>query len=125
MGAIETELRVNRRNTLAFIAARPTLIGLERPQRTKLPSGGYKDDTPEQVAAQTFRIIGQTTASGYTPTTDGTARNVEFVLLGAHDADVRVGDRFVHDSRDMIVNDIIEDNGYELRAVVTQRGKKR
>lgn len=120
---LATELRVNRKNTEAFIAARPTSIVLSRRTDARTGAGGRTPVFTPLLRAQRFRIIAQNSGSGYTPTPDGTARRVEFTLLGSWDADVQVGDQWEDQGRLWTVQDIVQTNGYELRAAIVQKGR--
>lgn len=118
------ELEVNRLNTTAFIQVKASSIVLQRVVQRRTPSGGKLPDVAEPVAAQTFRVIEQAAPSApqIVQLTDGTARVVNFWLLGEWDSDVQRGDTWREAGRDWEVGDIIRDNGYEVRALVVESG---
>ncbi len=120
------EQTVNRLNTKAFIDVRPSEIILTPRDRVKTTGGGWKYEERPPRAPQTFRIIelGMTTTPPILTLTDGKQREAEFWLLGEWDAAVEVDDIWTAaDGRVWRVGDIIRDNGYETRALVTERGK--
>lgn len=55
----------------------------------------------------------------------GEARVSEYMLLGEWDSDMAVGDHWTDAAtgREWRVEDMLFDNGYERRGVVTERGK--
>lgn len=123
---LELELEVNRKNTLAFIAVRPTQIILIPQLREKTTGGGYKYVDQEPRHSQTMRIIelGTSVTPPILTLTDGKQREAEFWLLAAHDAEIAIDDHWTAmDGREWLVGDIIRDNDYETRALVTERGK--
>lgn len=122
---IDSELRVNKLNTAAFIAAKP--VSLVLTPRTKEPTdtNGTKWVVGAPKTAQTLRII--EISARVTPPilqlTNGTERQVEFELLGPFDANIAAGDFWVaDDTRVWEVGDIVRPNGYETRALVAERG---
>jgi hypothetical protein len=122
------ELEVSRYNTLAFIEQRPTTIRLIPVKRVRTAGSGYKDVDQDARQPQTFRIIEQglinSASAPVIRTTDGTQREVEFLLLGAHDALMAVGDHWTEDDgREWSIGEVVRSNEYEQRALVTERGK--
>lgn len=120
------EQSVNRLNTTAFIAVRPSEIILTPRERAKTTGGGWKYEEKTPRAPQTFRIIelGMNTTPPILTLTDGKQREAEFWLLGEWDAAVEIDDIWTAtDGRVWQVGDIVRDNGYETRALVTERGK--
>lgn len=121
------ETDIHRKNTLAFIAANPTVVTLIPIQeKTRTASGGWTTADAPARAPQTMRIIepGARTTPATVKLQDGTERVVSFWLLGAHDALVAVGDHWTEaDGRSWEVGDIIRSNHYETRALVAERGK--
>ena len=120
-----TELAVHRKNTLAFIAANPTVVTLIPIQeKVRTASAGWTTQDADPRVPQTMRIIEPSSRS--IPATvklqDGTERVVSFWLLGAHDALVAVGDHWDADGRSWEIGDIIRSNHYETRALVAERG---
>ena len=123
---MDMELRINKRNTTAFIAAKPTYIVLNTTTRLETPAGGYKDVPDYPRDRQKFRIIelGTNAAPPIIQLTDGQQREAEFWLLGEADAAIAINDWWeAPDGRKWLVGDIIRPNGYEMRALVAERGK--
>lgn len=121
-----TELKYQRLNTRAFIATKPSSLILVPIIRTKTASMGHRDTEGEPRDPQTFRIIelGANTAPPIIQLTDGQQREADFWLLGEHDAVCEINDFWVaEDGRVWEVGDIVRDNGYEMRALVSERGK--
>jgi hypothetical protein len=118
------ELELNRENTAAFIAARPTQIVLTPVKRTRTGTKGFKDEDQPVRKVQTFRIIEN--GAPRNPVTrgeNGTQREVDFMLLGLHDAIVEVNDHWETDGRQWRVDEVVRSNGYEQRALVVERGR--
>jgi hypothetical protein len=120
------ELAIHRKNTLRFIEDRPTSVVLTPRTKQDTPAGGSKwtDGTPR--AAQTFRIIelGMMTTPPVIQLTNGTQRQVEYWLLGAHDAAMATGDYWTDGNLTFEVGEVVRDNGYETRGLVAERGKQ-
>jgi hypothetical protein len=123
--SIETELRINRRNTLAFIAARPTVITLIPVEKVKTPSGGTRlQDLPPRTA-QTLRVIDQNSHTGNVPglltSTDGRQLKAVFQLLGPYDAVMAVGDHWAGEGKERFeIAEMLPFNGYERRGGVVR-----
>lgn len=124
MSTLETDL--NRLNTAAFIAVKPTSLILTPRERVKTPGGGYKFEDRTPRTAQTFRIIelGMMSTPPVLTLTDGKQRVVNFWLLGEWDCAMEIDDWWkAEDGREWVVGDIVRDNGYETRGLVVERGK--
>ena len=122
---MDAELKVNRLNTTAFIASRKSKIVLTPRERVKA-NGGWKYQEKAPRAEQTFRIIelGMNATPPILNLTDGKQREAEFWLLGEWDAAVEIDDIWTaEDGRVWQVGDIVRSNEYEVRALVTERGK--
>jgi hypothetical protein len=100
MPASATETRMQRKLLREFVAAEPVQIAIFRPVMTKTLAGGLKKDTPIPLPPQTFRLVPfkkrLTRITRDTP--DGNIINLEYVLIGEYDADVRPGDFFTYDN---------------------------
>lgn len=121
-----TELKYHRLNTEAFIGVKPSSIALVPQTRERTAAGGYKDTPGDPRTTQTFRIIelGMNQSPPILVLTDGKQREAAFWLLGKHDAVMEVNDFWTApDGREWLVGDIVRDNGYEVRGLVTERGK--
>lgn len=90
-----TELALQRKNTKAFIDADPVSIRLQRAERIPTPDGGHRKnaDAPP-LDPQTFRLIPVSDQMPTIQTPDGFSRTPTYVLLGEHDADMEIWDKF-------------------------------
>jgi hypothetical protein len=125
--SLDEELRVNRFNTIAFIAAEPLVLTLSVRGSARTPSGAYGRERQAERPAQTFRLLLQSPAGGRIEqrTADGTERQVDFVLLGRWDAEIDVSDYWDDElGQRWEVTSLIPSNGYETRAVVEAHGKR-
>lgn len=120
------ELHYHRLNTEAFINTKPSSIVLVPQIKESTASGGYKLVAGEPRPPQIFRIIelGANQSPPILVLTDGKQREASFWLLGKWDAVVGVNDYWIApDGREWLVGDIVRSNGYEVRGLVTERGK--
>lgn len=125
------ELHYHRLNTEAFIGVKPTSIVLIPQLQERTPSGGWKFTEQDPRDAQVFRIIelGGNQTPPILTLTDGKQRAAEFWLLGKFDALMDVNDWWEAADpstgrvRQWLVGDIVRSNGYEVRGLVTERGK--
>lgn len=126
MTSRDIELRVNRRNTLAFIAANPSEIVLIPAVKVKTASGGTRIEDGTPRAPQTLRLIDQSGPASSNPgvqsALDGKQRLVIFQLLGPYDAVIEVGDHWFIGTTRYEVTDVLPFNGYEIRAQVVKYG---
>lgn len=122
----EIELAAQRRVTAAFIAANPSSIVLTPRLRVKTGTGTTWQDQPPR-AAQTFRLIDQSSPSGNQPTAvsiDGSQRKVTYQLLGAWTTIIGLYDYWIDgDGFRCEVAELLPDNGYEQRAQVVRYGQ--
>ena len=117
-----TENEVMRKQTASFIAIYPQAISLVRAVMVPDGSGGVKG-TLSTLAAQTFRQITQATnTSVFRRTIDGEEVQPDFVLLGAWDADVKIGDWYMKEGAKHEIVYVREDRRYETWAEVKYRG---
>lgn len=124
--ALTEELRINRINTAAFIAADPLTLTLQVRGSARTPSGAFAHERQAERSPQTFKLIMQSPAGGSIEqrTEDGTERQVDYILLGEWDAAVDVGDYwFGDDGSHWEVKAIVPRNGYETRAVIEAHGR--
>jgi hypothetical protein len=123
---VTAETEVNRLNTSAFIAARPSIVSLIPQKSTKTGTGVRLTDLPAR-APQVFRLVDQSGAMGPNPgvvqTGDGHQRKAAFQLIGAHDAEIELNDYWIaEDGSKLVVEELLNDNGYERRAMVVRYG---
>lgn len=120
------ELDILRKNTVWFIADRPSAIVLTPRTKDETDGGGWKWIPGMARAPQTLRIIelGMMTTPPILQLTNGKERKAEFWLLGPYDAAMDKGDFWVaDDDRVWEIGDIIRDNDYEIRGLVAERGE--
>lgn len=121
------ELDYHRKNTAAFILVRPTVISLTPVLRVRSASGGFTEVDQPPRALQTFRIIelGASSTPPILRLTDGSQREAAFELLGAWNSMMAVGDHWYDavTGREWRIGDVVIDNGYERRGLVTERGR--
>lgn len=123
-----SELKVNRRNTSAFVAERPVTITLTPQRRVRTATGGFEIAPDPDRAPQTFRVIDLTT--GYATqrmppqrTLDGIERSAEFMLLGEWGTLLERFDTWEDgDGSRWEITSVYPDNDYERRAVVVRHG---
>lgn len=124
--SIAGELALNKRNTRAFISARPSALALIPQLRVKTASGGFKYEDLPARASQTLRLIEQASAYGNSPgllqSSDGKQRRVQFQLLGDWSAVIGVYDYWVSGGMRFEVAELLPFNGYEVRGQVIQYG---
>lgn len=121
------ELKVDRENTLAFIAENPSEIVLKPQRRVKTATGGFQIAFDDPRPPQTLRLIDiSRTFSPAMPlqkTIDGVERMVEYMLLGMDDAQMAVYDVWTDEQgRDWEITVMYPDNGYERRALAVRHG---
>ena len=93
------ELMMRRRNVDAFEKADPIeLVIIRTPEPTKTAAGGWVKNAPaEPLPPQSARIVHNTRRykNGLVNTEPGDIPDTDYLLIGAHDLDVEVNDRFV------------------------------
>lgn len=122
--SIDVELRMQRKQTLAFIIANPTSIILSRVDVVRDPSGGYVRSPPFSLPAQQMRLDPvATSTSAVRRTVDGIEVEVEFQLIAHYTADIRRGDWFYREGikYEVVFVDITKAD-YETQAEVAVRG---
>lgn len=120
------ELRINRLNTSAFIAADPLRLVLRARASSRTATGAIDAQAYAERPEQRFKLIMQSPAGGSIEqrTDDATERQVDFVLLGEWNAQVAVDD-FWEDvlGQRWEVRSLNPYNGYEIRANVEAHGR--
>lgn len=121
------EQRAQRRITKAYVKAQPELINLVPHERLVDDQGGWTYIKKQPRFTQMFRLIeaGQPGSNATRDVTgiDGISREVEFLLLGDHCAEVELYDRFELNGDEFEVVDIWADNGWEKRASVVRHAR--
>lgn len=93
----------HRRQIGAFVEAQKHEIRLTRPVTARTPAGGTAVVGDDQLDHQTFRLVPfkRRLTLEYGLSRDGEeVKNIQYILVGAHDANVRVGDWFTLDTVD-------------------------
>jgi len=126
MAMSNIELKAQRAQTAAFIDANPSSIALIPKREVRSGTGSTWEALPPR-AAQIFRIIDNSAATGPTPGTmiaaDGAQRVVKCALIGQHDAEVGLWDSWVDsDGVKWEVAELMPRNGYSRRAMVVSYG---
>lgn len=121
-----TETRIQRRLLRKFLDAEPQYIGLMRPTLVRTPAGGLSKENPETLPDQLFRLVPfkKRLTSLTRDTPDGNIINLQYVLIGAHDADVKPADFFTHEGGIYDVISIEPNRQYRTAANVTYRGQE-
>lgn len=121
------ELRLQKKQTAAFIAANASQIQLIPRTKTNTGNGTrWTDELPRPF--QTFRLINQTRTYGPEPGTvlavDGKQRKAEFQLLGEVGVVIGANDYWIDSAgiRFEVTNQIYN-NDYEVRAQVIRYGE--
>jgi hypothetical protein len=119
------ELKVNRRNTKAFIEIKPTVIDLQPQRKVRTPTGGFDIANDQPRGPQTFRIIDLTgdylVNQPPQRTIDGIERAVEFELIGNWDAQLALFDTWTDAAGERWeITAVHPDNGYERRALAVR-----
>lgn len=121
MATVDMELAVHQASTRWFINCDPTIIVL-RPEVITWHGGSQRIETGPARAAQSFKVIwpgGDQTV----PTSDGSTKKLDFILVGKHDATVAVGDSWQEGEERYRIDEVEPFNGYEVKAKGTWIGK--
>lgn len=113
-----TEIRIQRKNTLAFIKADPISLVLSRSDRIPNGKGGFTIGPPAPLPPQEVRLIPGDYKLRERETEAGTLVQPTHVLLGMHDANFRRFDRFTYDGSEYVLLWVYENPVYELKAEV-------
>jgi hypothetical protein len=129
---VSTELRMQRRNTQAFIEASPMDIVLipQTEQRTASGAVALVDGSPKPT--QRFRLIPMshterpaTSTSGAGAGSGGVQRKYDLTLLGNWDALIYPNDYWVDaNGQKYVVDAVIPYNGYEVKGLVMSYGRR-
>lgn len=97
-----TEVLMSRRNTKAFISAKPIAVTILRDVRTITEAGGSVVSSTQALPPQTFR---QVPLEGYVwdrqknNSNLGRIEDVQFNLICPHDADIQTFDRYEYQGK--------------------------
>lgn len=122
------ELRVERRNTTAYIARAPITVTLVKSSKVRQAGGGWKYVDGDPKAPQTVTLILQTAgalSNDVAPLAAGDGRNLtlNYIMVGEWNADIEEGDKFTLNGREARVQYLLPYNGYEVRAAVVTGGE--
>lgn len=119
------ELAILQKNTISFIADRPSAIVLTPRSKEETAGGGWKYEIGAARDEQTLRIIelGMLSTPPVIILSNGKQRAVEYWLLGPHDAEMEIWDFWEDGDKTWEIGHVIRDNGYETRGLVAERGE--
>lgn len=126
--SFDFEVRHHRRQIEAFVKAEPVRISLKRPHEVITAAGGRVPDDQLTMPEQTFRFVPfkrrLTREWGFSD--DGeSVKNVDWILVGAYDADIQTDDWFNHNDRRYQVKVVSDHRLYRTAATLTYRGPAR
>jgi hypothetical protein len=117
------ELAMQKRNTMAYIDADPSVVTLMRSGLAADGAGGLIRVTPFPIDVQTFRIINGQISQTVTRTLDGQEVRADYMMICLSDADVHAGDTFTTSACRYKVVYVYPDPTYELLAEVAFDGR--
>jgi hypothetical protein len=117
------ELELQRKLTLAFIAADPQTITILRPARTDDGAGGTVTGASTPLPPQTFRLLPQEDGATARTTAEGQTATPEYALLGRWDANLKRFDEFLIEGRRYQIVFITENRQYEVKGEATYLGE--
>lgn len=117
-----SELDIQRRLTRAFINTQPVMITLTPRTRTKTSTGGVLMTDGVPRGPQKLRLVEPGDSGGRLPirAADGLEREVEYILLGEHTAEIGKYDIFTYAGSRWEVAALMHDNGWEKRGLVVR-----
>ena len=126
--SFDLEVRHHRRQIEAFVRAEPVAISLKRPSEVISDAGGRVPDDTLTIQEQIFRFIPfkrrLTREWGFSD--DGeSVKNVDWILVGAHDADIQTDDWFNHNNFRYQVKVVSSHRLYRTAATLIERGPAR
>ncbi|WPH57967.1 head-to-tail stopper [Gordonia phage LuckyLeo] len=119
----DVNLDLLRQQTIDFISLDPTSITLKTTAMSRTPGGGYKKMGDIDREPQIFKLIWQGGA-GATSSEDGVDSQNDMILLGAHDAEMEIGDYWTHDGVKYVIQEFLPASGYQRKAKVKAFGAK-
>lgn len=121
-----TQADWHRRQINAFTKSEEIRISLKRPEKQETLSGGRRSTRDRTLPEQWFRLVPfKRRLTREWGLSDGgeAVRNVDWILTGAHDADVQEGDYFVKDGLQYQVKVVSDHRLYRTAATLILRGK--
>lgn len=124
VAANRTETRMQRRLLRKYIDAEPVDVELLRPVLVETTAGGLRKDPPVRLPPQRVRLVPfkRRLVRITRDTPDGDIINLEYVLIGPHDLDVKVGDHFHADGGKYDVISIEPNRSFRTAVNITYRG---
>lgn len=126
--SFDFEVRHHRRQIEAFVRAEPVLVSLRRPHEVVTDAGGRVPDDTLTLPEQTFRFVPfkrrLTREWGFSDDGEAT-KNVDWILVGAYDADVQTDDWFNKDDIKYQVKVVSSHRVYRTAATLIERGPAR
>lgn len=119
-----SELVFQKQITRWFIDSDPSMITLIPRAKVATGSGGNQLVDQPPRPAQKFKLITMSDSTRPTPTADGVERLIDFTLLGEVGTVVAINDYWRdNDGTRYEVVELVPDNGYEVKALVTKHGR--
>lgn len=99
----------------------PVVLLPEKGDPIRKPSGGHDYGPPVPRQQQVFVVSRTTGFDGieFSPNDDGKSRKRAYVMTGAYDAEVAIGDTFEDDEAEYTVDTVDNSSGYKTIAGVT------
>lgn len=106
-----------RQATRDLIDSEPTVISLGRFTSSRTPAGGMVKSSDPVAQDAKARFFAPTSSSErFITTADGTRLDVDHVLVGTHDDDLKENDAFTVNGRNFRILWIAPNKEYEIRA---------
>ena len=119
----DIEIALHRKGTVKFIESDPSLITLTPSTETWV--GGTKTFSDDvNRTPQYFKVIWSGSQDGIAITSEGKTRRFDFILVGAYDALVAIGDHWRVGSQHFQIEWVAPYNGYEVKAGGSSHGSK-
>lgn len=120
----KVEERIQRNLLKEFIASEPSQVVFNRPVIIETDAGGKKQGPPTILPAQTVRLVPfvRRLSKMTRDTPDGNIINLQYVVVGRHDLDVKMADFFVHEDGIYDVVSIEPNRRFRTAVNVTYRG---
>lgn len=126
--SFDLEVRHHRRQIEAFVKAEPVALSLRRPHEVVTEAGGRVPDDELTLPEQIFRFVPfkrrLTREWGFSDNGEAT-KNVDWILVGAHDADIQTDDWFNHNGFRYQVKVVSSHRLYRTAATLIERGPAR
>lgn len=123
-----TSVDLERRQIMAFVRSEPCVVQLRRPRYVDTPAGGRRRELPDEVLPeQIFRLVPfkrRLTREWGLSDEGEKVQNVDWILVGAHDADIQRKDLMLKGDWEYEVSFISNHRLYRTAAGLTVRGER-